>query len=265
MLQSAVREYQRWANWLKYGDRHFFLDVEIEISAHCNRRCSYCPQSIAPHAKEFMSQETFTATLLRLKEMNWTGPVGYAHYNEPLLDKRLPEFVRQTKAILPKSMPRLFTNGDCLTPALAKELIDAGIVNFCITRHDHGFEKWNAKVLPIAQMFPGYFTLAELHSIPVSNRGGLVVDPALTIQKMDKCEDPEASLHISTKGDCMLCGCDYNHEHTYGNIHQKGILEIWRGKEFKRVRDEVLRGKPRLNICKGCFRDPGFIPKTCGV
>jgi MoaA/NifB/PqqE/SkfB family radical SAM enzyme len=260
-LQAAVREYQRISNLIKYGDYHFFREVNIEISAHCNRRCNYCPQSVSPLPTEFMSREVFLAILNRLKEIGWRGPVGYAHFNEPMLDKRLTQFVRLTKQVLPDSLPHLYTNGDCLNPARAQELIDAGVVNFAVTRHDNDFEDWNRRIVPLAKMFPDHFTLVDLHGLELSSRGGLIQDPAVRIQKMYRCDAPEASLHISTIGNAMLCCCDYTHDHTFGNVVPTPILEIWRGKEFKRVRDEVRAGRPRLNICKGCFRDPDFKPQ----
>lgn len=252
-LRKSVRMYLRLSNKIRYGDYYFPRDVSIEIGTSCNRACIYCPQSVDKAPRNLMSEETFTAILYRLKEINWQGPIGYTHFNEPLLDKRIIWFVERTKCILPKSLPQMITNGDALTEDLTKRLIAAGVANICITRHDDDFEDWNARIVPLAKKYEPYFSLGDLHGKAISNRGGLVTDPRVIIEKLKRCDNPEGSLHITIDGRAMLCCCDYYHEHTFGDVIKEGILPIWHKPEFKRVRDEVRAGKPRLDICKACF------------
>lgn len=259
-LQAAVRVYQRLEHWIKYGDARFPRAINLEISEQCNRRCNYCPQSVAPAPKAFMDWGVFNQCMERMAEINWSGPVGYTHFGEPLLDKRLLDMVKLTKRWLPKSMPKIYTNGDVLTVALAAQLIEAGVVNFVVTRHDNDFERWNKKVVPIAERFPDHFTLGDLHGKEISNRAGLVTDPGVKIAKLTSCDVPEGGMHIDRHGNVMLCCCDYNHETAYGNVFDMGLLEIWNGADYRAERESVLAGKPRLNICKGCFQDPGFQP-----
>ena len=250
-MQAAVRVFQRCMNLAKYGDYYFFREINIEINRQCNRRCYYCPQSVDPLKRQHIGDETFDLILSRLADINWTGPIGYAHYGEPLLDKRMVAFIRRTKAAIPKSKPRIFTNGDLLTAELRDKLIDAGLVGFAITRHDLEDRVWNRKIVPLTIGFEKYFTLEVIHGTPMSNRGGLVVDPRAKIQEMDRCDDPEASMHIGINGDVILCGCDYYGKWTYGNLAKYDIKTCW--ERYSRLRAELREGITRLPICQACF------------
>jgi MoaA/NifB/PqqE/SkfB family radical SAM enzyme len=246
-----VRGYQRAHNLFKYGDPFFFRDVNIETSTHCNRRCYYCPQSLDPHKPQFIGDEIFDIILSRLADINWTGPIGYAHFNEPLLNPRLVALVRRTKAALPKSKPRIYTNGDNLTPKLRDDLIAAGVVNFAVTRHDLYERNWNENLLPLVNGLEKYFTLEVIHGRQLSNRGGLISSSKIKVQPMKRCTTPEAAMHISIKGDVLLCCADYYSKYKFGNLTKYSIKTCWRNSRW--YRKALREGKPILNICKGCF------------
>lgn len=258
LLQSMVREFTRSVNWLKYRDRHFFLEVSLEISTHCNRRCVYCPQSVDALPAEFMSWELLIAVMQRLKDIGWSGPVSYNNFNEPLLDKRLPDIVKLTKAWLPRSMPKVYTNGDRLTEGMFLELVDAGIVNFAVTHHSYSEDAGWKNILMLAKKYPNFFTLETLHGREISNWGGLIEDPELTIQQMPFCEAPETALRVSYKGKVKQCCCDYYGVSDEGDLAEESILEIWNKPSFKQFRKEVLAGVYKRNMCKGCARHEDY-------
>jgi len=250
-LQTAVRVYERVHNSLKYGDPHFFREVSLEINAECNRRCYYCPQNVHPLDAALMSEAIFEKALERLKEIRWGGPIGYAHFNEPLLRKDIVRLVRRTKEVLPHSLPRLYTNGDFLTETLTAELVEAGLVNFAVTRHDLTERRWKEHIVPIAEKFPQHFSLEVIHGKALSNRGGLVTNPKVLIGKMTDCANPEAALHISHKGNVLLCCCDYFGQNIQGNIMEESLKTIW--KHYADERKSLREGQPIRPICKACF------------
>lgn len=261
-LRKLVIKYQRLANWLKYGDKYFPHDIAIEIGTKCNRTCSYCPQSAAPAGNIRMSEVTFMKVIQAMKEIKWTGPISFNHFNETLLDKRIVWFVQQTKAALPKCSPRIYTNGDALTEPLAEQLIDAGLFRFVITNHDSHFKPFSERILKMAQRWPNHFFLSDLREATKAGTGGYGRMGGYTNPKPEDniqfevkttCDNPEGSMHIATDGGIMLCCCDYTHSYVYGNAIDDGIMKAWNNPEFKRVRNEVRNGKPRLDICKGCF------------
>lgn len=248
-LQAAVRAYEHFNNLLKYGDYNFFREVTIEISKHCNRRCYYCPQSIDPLKKELITDETLGKILFRLQEIDWSGPIGVAHFNEPLLHPYLTTIVRKIKRALPKSMFRLYSNGDLLTEQRAQELIEAGVVNFSVTRHDLDDKDWNNRVVPIAQKFPSYFTLNVLHGKQLSSRIGMV--SGFNVEQKSMCDYPEAALHISVRGDVLLCGSDYYGKLIMGNVATQTLKQIWAS--YKQERALLKKGIASRDSCKKCL------------
>lgn len=245
----------RLINWARYRDPYFFRAVSIEISKWCNRTCSYCPNSSFKTPKEFMPIELFDVALGRLQEIRWRGFVDYIFYNEPLADPRLVDLVARTKKALPHASPRIISNGDMLTEALAERLINAGVTSFIVTRHIPEKEGWRQRVQAVASKWPRYFTvLNSPGEVLWSNRGGLV-DPEDFVP-FTSCDAPENSLVITINGDVVLCCNDYHREHVVGNVQKKSLLEIWRTPWYEKVRKEVRDGHARLPICKACFGLP---------
>ena len=249
---KAIIAYQRSVNWLRYGDPHFPRAVAIEISVFCNRSCHYCPNSTNKTPKVFMSEEMFDVALRRLAEIRWEGIVDYNFYNEPTADDRLIEFVKKTREAVPAAMPRVITNGDYLTAHLAHSLIQAGVVNFSISRHYPVNDAWDRKMRGLLEEFGPYITLHRIWPREdLSNRGGEV--KIENYRPISTCDAPAVALNILHNGDVILCCCDYKRRHVFGNIRQSGLLEIWRGPEFALQRNNVRTGNPQYEICKACF------------
>jgi MoaA/NifB/PqqE/SkfB family radical SAM enzyme len=105
------------------------LRVQVQTQAGCDGRCVFCPNeevlhSGLPHGK--MTPELFQKIVDELAE---TRPRRILPYlmNEPLLDKRLPEFVRYIAERLPDTTTLVTTNGTHLTEDRAEALMDAGL------------------------------------------------------------------------------------------------------------------------------------------
>lgn len=199
-----------------------------------------------------MSEEMFNIAMERMSEIGWSGPVDYNFYNEPTADKRLTDLVKQTKRKLPRSLPRVVTNGDYLTERLTQDLIDAGVVNFSISRHYPESQAWDKKIASLQTKFGKYITLHKIWPrSDLSNRGGTV--EIKDYKPIDTCDAPAVTLNILYNGDVILCCCDYKRKYVFGNISKQGLLEIWKNEEFQKQRQLVRDGQPEFDICKACF------------
>lgn len=248
----AILAYQRGAHLLRYGDSNFPRTIAIEISVFCNRTCHYCPNSTNKTPKVFMTEEMFDLSLRRLVEINWRGIVDYNFYNEPTADDRLVDFVKKTSKMVPGAMSRIVTNGDYLTRDYMRELIDAGVWNFSISRHYPNSDAWDRKTEKLREEFSDYITLHKIWPrSDLSNRGGEVQIADYT--PITTCDAPAVAFNILHNGDVILCCCDYKRRYVFGNIQKSGLLEIWRTDEFKRQRKNVKEGKPEYDICKACY------------
>lgn len=245
--------YSQLINLVKYKDPYFFRIVCIEINTYCNRKCYYCPVSLEKKVpSHFMPEDLFRLTIKRLKDIKFSGTIMYHFYNEPLLDKRLPEFVKYTNDQLPGCLIRILTNGDYLTMELADDLIQAGVCDFAVTDHNRKPGRLAAKLRPVVEKYPDQIHIESIHDKPLSNRGG-----AIDVEVPDKrhngtCTIIYEELKIDYQGNVLLCSNDYYRSHKFGNIQSETLKEIWNKKDYNRIRSKLRKGIPELEICKKC-------------
>lgn len=111
----------------------FPLCLEVETSYACNLECPQCPRfsSIVPKNGN-MSFETFSKVIQECEE-NQMESIFLDHGGEPLLNKRLPEFVKLCRdANIIDIM--ISTNATLLTREISRSLIRNGLtkINFSI-------------------------------------------------------------------------------------------------------------------------------------
>ncbi len=255
-LRNWLRiSYQHLHSWFRYGEWNFYQCISLEVSVFCNRTCSYCPNTSYETPREFMSEEVFSTAIKRMQDIRYAGIVDFIFYNEPLLDPRLPELVKRVKDALPKCLPRVTTNGDPLTEDLLLRLVKAGVLAFYVTRHVPVKPGWDDRINMLAKKYPQYVTVTDIMEIQAQvglfTRAGLV--KVEKEYKVKSCRAPEGAMHIDRYGEALLCCCDYFRKHSQGNIMNQGILEIWRGAEFARIRRNLNKGVAVLDICKNCI------------
>jgi MoaA/NifB/PqqE/SkfB family radical SAM enzyme len=238
-------------NWLKYGDRHFFHDVAIEIQTHCNRRCWYCPQSSRPAKRQDMSWDTFRTVVLRLKAIQFVGNINFSIFNEPLLDERLVHMVNFVNTVLPRAFPLILTNGDLLTPERTQGLINAGVTRIIVTEHPPARPGWADRISLLAAGHPNIIRVQRLTPERLRNNGGLTQLPGLAGPFTNPCY-PRNNLVVRFNGDVGICCCDYQREITVGNLLYQDILQVWRGHEYLTLRRELARGIRTRPICVKC-------------
>lgn len=255
-LRDRLRlSYQHLHTLIRYGDWHCFQSISLEVSVYCNRTCSYCPNTSHETPREFMGEKVFTKALERMREIRYAGIVDFIFYNEPLLDPRLPDLVQRIKQACPSSLPRVTTNGDALSEDMLLRLTRAGVISFYVTRHVPVKPGWDDRINALARKYPQFMTVTDImevsRKVGLWNRAGLV--KVEKEYKVNACHAPVGALTIDRNGDVLLCCCDYFHQNKQGNIMNQGILEIWRGAQFKNVRKNLRRGVALLDICKNCI------------
>lgn len=238
-------------NFFKYGDYYFFKGVSIENSTYCNRRCPYCPIKDHPPESKLMDRRIFDQLILGLQKIHYVGPISFSFYNEPLLDKRLPDLVKAVKSALPKCIIRVFSNGDFLTMPLADELIRSGVHEFLVTAHDKDPARIYERLNPIKSKYPDHLTLQYLHDSELHNRGGLV--KVLKLARMKKCTVAVMNLTVDFNGNVLLCCNDFFRKHAFGNIMETDIKSIWNKPAYRRIRQNLIKGIVDLPICKKCM------------
>ena len=80
----------RWDNSNK-----LFMDIEIETINRCNSDCSFCPvnRKTDPRTLHLMDENLFLSIISQLSTICYCGTVCFNINNEPLLDRRIPDFI----------------------------------------------------------------------------------------------------------------------------------------------------------------------------
>lgn len=112
--------------------------IAFAISSYCNRKCTYCPNSVADRKthKNFMSDALFFSILRQLCQINYRGIIYIHRYNEPLADKDYTlSRIRDIRVFVPNARVQIFTNGDYLDRAYLDELAALGVDEIQATVH----------------------------------------------------------------------------------------------------------------------------------
>ncbi len=57
---------------------------------------------------------------------------------------------------------------------------------------------------------------------------------------------------ITSEGDVLPCSYDKNAEHSFGNINNMSLKEIWHGEKAKQFRQQILTDKKVFEMCRNC-------------
>lgn len=103
--------------------------VQIQTQSGCNGRCVYCPNHEVLHSN--LKQGRMDEGLYRkiIDELAELEPNRISLYlmNEPLLDRRLPDFVRYASERVPGATTLVTTNGTYLDEDRTAALMEAGL------------------------------------------------------------------------------------------------------------------------------------------
>ncbi|OUR93669.1 hypothetical protein A9Q84_19580 [Halobacteriovorax marinus] len=233
--------------------------VEIEINSACNRKCSYCPNSISKRVETGdMEEKTFIRIMDQLGEYNYSGKISFEFYNEPLLSRNFLNYTKIARKKLPNAILVLYSNGTKITSKEKfKEIQDAGIDYFYITKHENEEDyKFDEVYKTLSRDDSSFIEYRNFDEIDLYNRGGLL---EVITSKEDTsnlpCSIPTNNLTITLKGNVVSCFEDYEQNFVLGNVNETHVIDIWNSLEYKEFRKDLKDGKRHLyENCKDCDR-----------
>jgi len=122
-MREAFRQAVRW--------------VEIETSSQCNRRCSYCPNSIFDRTKgnDFLDPDLYAGLLSDLTEIDFDGEIVFVGNNEFLMHDRNFAYLADARRRLGGATLAIYSNGDYLDAAKLEQLAESGVDRLAVTLH----------------------------------------------------------------------------------------------------------------------------------
>jgi cyclic pyranopterin phosphate synthase len=244
-----------------------FTGIEFETTAYCNRKCSYCPVSsydrTGPLDGRYMKEEVFEKMVSDLQSFHFRGLIAPHLYGEPLTDPRLTKWMGVLRKSLPDATIKVVTNGDYLNEKKYKDLIEAGVNYFNISKHGATLPKALTDLidsLPADEkkkrfnILDFYNDFKEEQNM-LNTRGG---DVTLKPSQLKKKRNPIACSFVvypvlNTYGDIILCCNDYHNDHVFGNIMDRPLLELWQDPKNLELRRRIFKAYYDLPICQNCY------------
>ncbi|MDR0827787.1 MAG: SPASM domain-containing protein [Desulfovibrio sp.] len=267
--------------------------IAFECFSYCNRKCWFCGNAkIDRHSFcHYLPEETFLRVCDTLAEIDYSGNVSWACYNEPLAKTEVAlERIRQARERLPNAFFFLFTNSDFLTKELMYELDMAGI-NFLAPQCYYalgepydleknvkpsvenmlkklGISPWRTEerwdfhslgrlyIMPTERKMLVYTMCSNFDAIGL-NRGDTTDAFNIFQNRMEPCSMPLYRLHINYTGLVMPC-CEFrcdaeiNKHHAIGDANIQSIEDIFCCEKAVRFRNDVMRYGTKPSPCNHC-------------
>lgn len=282
--------------WLQRPDElcteYLLTTAQIEVTAHCNWGCSFCPVSQDPKPSATMSMPLFEEIIEKISPYDTIRYVTFHFYNEPTLDRFFDERV----AVLREHglRLRLFTNASQLTDRKIETLKQSGVLYRLVVNlpalqeedfraltqsktHTRTLRNLDAAVesgLPVEIVVngPGGETSHrvrelrerfEARGVPVkptltSDRAGTLGGPYYQAVRIEGplrgCAWPVNHAHFSVTGDLFICCNDYYQRETFGNVRSGSVHEIMTSPMAVLVRRRVfgVADAPVDYLCRSC-------------
>jgi len=237
---------------------NLFRYIDFETISTCTRTCPTCIRNSHPDRESVKSRFTpvrldesiiFDA-LRQCRELGFVGEICMSHYNEPLMDDRLPELCS-----IAKSFGRVFfnSNGDLLTPQMANDL-DGNVDLIIFSLYDGGREDkyaWIKSLFKKTEITNNYSPHQTTHFSPKKDLANLI-----EINRGRNCIEPEIRVIISHSREYLLCCEDVVGNFGLGTFPEVSIRDYWYGEKHEEIHRVLLNDGGRVNYayCSTCPR-----------
>lgn len=271
---------------------YFLTSAQIEVTAHCNWGCSFCPVATDRKPKATMPMPLFEEIIEKISPCDTIRCVTFHFYNEPTLD---PFFEERIAVLQAHRLPLwLFTNASRLTENKIGMLKRSGVLGRLVVNlpalHEEDFlaltqSKTLAMTLrnldvAIASGLPVEIAVSgtgeelthrvselreryESRSVSVkptltSDRAGALTggyDQAVRIEgPLRGCAWPVNHAYFSVAGDMFICCNDYYQREKFGNIREGSVNEIMTSPAAVLLRRRVfgVSDAPADYLCRRC-------------
>lgn len=236
-----------------------FHEIGIETINRCNGKCSFCPvnQKTDPRTHKFMETELFKRIINQLQDIDYDGQICFNGNNEPLIDKRLEEFLVYTHNKVSRAHVIMYTNGMLLTVEKFKTIItyldELFIDNYNNNRKINPHVK---KILDYLEDNPEFSDRVRINITRTdairTTRAGLAKNRSKVYGLRSPCIYPFWQINIRSDGKVSLCCNDAIGSYTLGDTNTQTLQEIWNSKLYWEIRNNMLTGRHKINMCSKC-------------
>lgn len=214
-----------------------FQFIDFETISTCNRRCPTCLRNSIPDYRataswfepHYLDEAVIFDALDQAVAMGFTGGVCLSHYNEPLMDERLPEIARRVREYGKFSRVFLNSNGDFMTEVLAAKL--DGVLNRIIITLYMAEPMKSERAAWLTTLFHG----TELHLITQSEHIPTHFSPKFDVKALatahagKRCLEPAIRVIINHRRQYLLCCDDMIGFFNLGTFPEIALADHWNG------------------------------------
>lgn len=240
-----------------------FQSIDFETISTCNRTCVSCIRNSHPDReivktffeRHYLPVDVIIEALNQCKAMEFRGDVILSHYNEPLMDERLPELVRIAKTYPFKSV-FFNTNGDYLTEDLAKDLEDAGLDHIIVSLYMDDPIKSERREWIKTLFSKTLVSVTDGKHIPTHFSPIFDVRALAEKHKRNACSEAEIRVIINHRRQYLLCCDDVVGNYDLGTFPEIGIEDFWFGEKHTQIALDLRESGGRLKhpYCVTCPR-----------
>jgi len=233
-----------------------FNRLSIETSSYCNRRCSTCLRQIQPDresikpwfTQNLLPTEVVYGILDQAHAMGFRERICFNFYNEPMLDRRLPDFGKYAKK-LGFSLVMFASNGDYLDEAMAKRL-DGCFDSFNVSPYENNTEARHIMTRSWFKKTRVRFTNG-LHFRVHCFSGE---DDELKALVDRRCPNVSRNAVVNHRGDFLACCQEIVPHFNLGSIYEASLKELWERKNSLIKKLIHTGGRRNYPYCSTCLR-----------
>ncbi len=291
-MTDAEQKYNGWLETLRKRYLNYPMHVGLETLARCNAKCHFCPYPNMKRKGDRMGDELITKVLNDLRDIPSDIPfqINFTRVNEPFLDKRIVDVMREANRLLPHAKLSIYTNGSAFTPALLDKLAfveQMDVFNISLNSHDpEQYRKimqlpFERTVANIDMLYDRVVSGAIKFSVALSriaDRSEADQEFADFVQKrwprfryvlsdqvdwIGTVDVPQVApipriscvqwfrIHLLASGRDTLCAIDHDASHGFGSVTDTHILDLY-NHPARLAQRECITERRNTSPCKDC-------------
>ena len=268
----------------------FPKSVLIETYSLCQGECKFCPYKEIRSIEEptLLSTTKYKELINEISKYD-ISRLTLFNNNEPLLDRRIYDFVNMAYGLMPDVEIGLSSNGRVITMDVLKKLLDNHLTTLyisipCVDSEDYKkvmgvypdrlFNLLESiedeelfQMIRIAVPITKYLDEEEMMdkfskykvctwNLEYKSSWG-IHDKFMEVAREDSiaglCDRPMDQAVISSNGDVLLCCRDWQEQNVVGNVYESNLYEIWHGEKLQNLQQLIAQGKyNEIECCKDC-------------
>jgi len=246
---QVLRRKQGWA------DKDIFRHIKIQTNYTCTRKCTFCYYGMdVPHENIIMDDKIYYSIIDQLKNLSYRGIVSLYECNEPLTDKRFPDFLSYARKQLSHAKLFITTNGDLLRQGDIEMLFDKGLDYMYLNSYDEKAYIKNVGLLRNLgrQLCKKITHIDRTYQTSWTSRAGNIKQFHKKAIKAP-CDMVYTVFYIKPDGKAYSCINDFFGVNMMGDLSKQSILEAWFSDSFKKFRKELNNGNRGCSsLCSKC-------------